>query len=102
MAVEDRIAGGTYPPEGKYPSLVRVDFKSKEGKWSSICLASILDRHWILTSAACFATSSRKLSNVSSFRVIAGDSILNETAEPYEQVVGIERFIIHRRVQVNR
>ena len=100
---EDRIAGGTYPPEGKYPSLVRIEKKKPKGSnnWRVRCLATILDRHWILSTAACFISRDRKQYTVSTYRVIVGDSKINET-EPFEQIHGIERLVLHERVDVDR
>ena len=98
---EDRIAGGTYPPEGKYPSLARVEKKLKGGIWRVRCVATILDRHWILNTAACFLSHYRKQYNVSMYRVIVGDSKINDT-EPFEQTHGIERLVLHERVNVDR
>ena len=37
------------------------------------------------------------MENLSLYRVVLGDSFLNDTHEPYEQIVYIERIILHER-----
>ena len=98
---EGRIAGRTDVPEGKYPSLARVERKPTNGERVLRCVASILDRHWILSTATCFIGRYREAYNVSVFTVIVGDSIRNET-EPYERIHAIERYIVHERVIADR
>ena len=95
-----RIAGGQIPPEGKYPSLVRIidpEEKSHDGFQRPLCAGTILNRDWVLTSGVCLARKGNSIVNISKLRVVAGDSIVNKT-EPYEQILGIERVIIHRRL----
>ena len=98
---EERIIGGTVPPEGKYPSMVRVSSIQRDGSLRTHCAGSILNRDWILTGAFCFVTRRNNYRNVSRIRVIAGDTIVNE-AEPYEQTLRIERFIIHEKVMAQK
>ena len=91
----ERIISGTYPPEGKYPSLARLEYQVyNNGTFIDWSRATIINRDWLLSAASTFATYEMK--NLSNFRVVVGDSILNET-EPYEQIVYIERVIIHER-----
>ena len=89
-----RISGGKIPSEGKYPSLARLVRIEKDGRLSHAGSATILNRDWILTSASRFGFRNQMIRNISRLRVVVGDSILNET-EPYEQMVAIERVIIH-------
>ena len=100
-----RIAGGQIPPEGKYPSLVRIidpeDKFMQDGFQRPLCGGTILNRDWVLSSGSCFARKKNMIANISKLVVVAGDSIVNQT-EPYEQVVGIERVIIHRRLNADR
>ena len=94
---EQRIFGGTVPPEGKYPSLARISRISEGDVLKHICAGSILNRDWILSSAHCFTTRKNKFENFSRLIITVGDSILNET-EPYEQVLRIQRVIIHEKL----
>ena len=96
---ESRIHGGKEPPEGKYPSLARIEYWKtfyNETGWYPWGVATIINRDWILTSAAIFTRRHHEIYNISKIRVIVGDSSINKT-EPYEQIVYIERFIIHEK-----
>ena len=88
--------GGTHPPDGKYPFLARIEYDVYENgtyyRWGS---ASIINRDWLLSAANVFAGT--EMHNISLYRVVLGDSFLNDTHEPYEQIVYIERLIIHER-----
>ena len=93
--------GGTHPPDGKYPSLARIEYDVDEnGKYSRWGIASIINRDWLLAAATTFATITMR--NLSLYRVVLGDSFLNDTHEPYEQIVYIERIILHERYHGGR
>lgn len=49
---EERIVGGTVPPGGKYPSLVRISRISADESLAPYCAGCILNRDWILSSAS--------------------------------------------------
>ena len=59
-------------------------------------VATILNRDWILTSGSMFSREYYAVVNVSRLRFIVGDSSINNS-EPYEQIVGVERFMIHEK-----
>lgn len=101
---DERIIGGTIPPEGKYPSrLARISKILPNGSLYTYCAGSILNRDWILSSARCLIKNVGKVKyrNFSRLRITVGDSKLNET-EPYEQTVRIERVIIHEKLNAQR
>ena len=54
----------------------------------SLCILSILNRDWLLTTGKC-GLSQGDL-------IMVGDEIFNET-EPFEQVVKVERVVVHHR-----
>ena len=88
--------GGTYPPDGKYPSLARIEYEyDANGVYIPRGYASIINRDWLLSAASVYASS--VMENISHYRVVLGDSFLNDTHEPYEQIVYIERIILHER-----
>ena len=92
-----RISGGQVPPEGKYPSLVRmINIHHNRPE----CAGTILNREWILTSGICFAWKKNTIIDFSNLRVVVGDAITNET-EPYEQIHEIERVIIHEDLKAD-
>ena len=73
-----RIIGGTHPPEGKYPSLARIEYdRYRNGSFYDWSRATIINRDWLITAASTFAKF--QMRNISHFRVVVGDSILNET-----------------------
>ena len=96
---ESRIHGGKEPPEGKYPSLVRVEYwtNGTPPSWQPWGAGSILNRDWILTSANIFCREYNRVYNISRMRIIVGDSSINNTDEPYEQIVNVDRFILHEK-----
>ena len=88
--------GGTHPPDGKYPSLARIEYDVDEnGVYIPWGIASIINRGWLLSAANNFTATSMR--NLSLYRVVLGDSFLNDTHEPYEQIAYIERIILHER-----
>ena len=73
----------------------------EDGSQHPYCAGTILNRDWVLTSGTCFAGRKNSIRDISKLVVVAGDSIVNQT-EPYEQILGIERVIIHRRLDADR
>ena len=77
-----------------------MEYNFKKGGWWSWGTATIINRDWLLTSAGSLSFEKDEIVNTSRIRIVIGDSIINET-EPYEQIVYIERFIIHHKFQGN-
>ena len=73
----------------------------EDGSQHPYCAGTILNRDWVLTSGTCFDGRKNSIRDISKLVVVAGDSIVNQT-EPYEQILGIERVIIHRRLNADR
>ncbi|XP_028416289.1 transmembrane protease serine 3-like [Dendronephthya gigantea] len=85
MTSSSRIVGGSNALSGQWPWQVSVFYKG--GHW---CGGSIIDNEWIVSAAHCFHDDR----NTANYKITVGDHDLRYSSR-YEQVVPIERLIIH-------
>ena len=54
---EDRVVGGTHPPDGKYPFLARIEYDvDGNGTYIPRGYASIINHAWLLSAASVYAS----------------------------------------------
>lgn len=86
-----RIVGGRTASKNSWPWI--VSFVNKEDDSAQYCSGSLIDPHWILTTAHCFLAANYEFP-AGKWKYIAGNHFLDEK-DPHEQILEPEEVYVH-------